>query len=707
MRFKYIFFLLGVLVLSTSLNAQYSLRNFKTITSKGEIPQEFYTYLSPNSDIEPKMKALFSSGLLIYGSELNDYLNTIKVKLLKDYPEYQEKIKIFIYRSTTTNLYSDSNVVIINLGLISRVQNESELAFFMAHEISHILLHHQRKFKKSSIDYQQNSGDINNVYHYRSEEQELEADLFAFDDLFVKSGYNLEDLAGAFYLLENLNCNYSEQILNKAFFETSYYTFPESYFQQNLFTKEVVNNKTEIGDNMHIKHMNKIIALRKIQFNKWIDSQTKLMGASFLQSDSLFFYIRNLARFESLNIDLTFYNFNDLMYNLAVLIHQFPDNPFINQVCIAAHYNLFIQRSYSDKITLLINYKEVDGEKQFYHFFYNKLSRDELGLISLRYAWEAHKAYPDNNYFFQVAKSIVKVLHEKNKLNYNDYSDYPMNFDLSTIVEDTTTVLPKEVPKNKYTRIKSKSVVKVIPTKKFNTLNYMLVELRKDSLFMNLIEVGLKEYEDDKVLDAITEKRFQNLITDFVVVNPSCVKTQNNNKVELYNNEVVYNPINYSIKKLKLTNKIVSLNDLNSYNDEKYNHFVKMQLYFYNFSLASTYNIIYYQSIDIQHTCDYFGSDNFNFVQATYTHNKNRIYRRIYYTPFLFFNPIASPFTFLHMFARTSDVESYFIIVNAVTSQTEYVNILKTEDYNWKQILSQFIYNNYYDISKKQLRDEK
>jgi hypothetical protein len=570
-------------------------------------------------------------------------------------------------------------------------------------------LKHQRKFKKNSEEYLQNSGDVFNLYHYRSETQELEADQFAFDSLYLKSGYCLEDLAGAFYLIENTKCNYSEQVFNKAFFETPYYSFPSNYFLQTLFTKEVVNTKKGIKESDQITLLYKIFAHRKIQFNKWIDSQTKSKGSSFIQPDSLFYYIRNLARFESLNLDLTFYNFNDLMYNLAVLIHQFPDNPFLNQMCIAAHYDFFVYRNYSDKITLLENYKEVEGEKQFYHFFYNKLSRDELGLLTLRYAWEAHKAYPDNTYFYQVAKSVVKILHEKNRLNYNDYSDYPMNFDLSTIVEDTTSLETPEVPKNKYTRIKTQSYAKVIPTKKFNTLNYMLVELRKDPQFMSLIEEGLKVYEDEKIIGALTEKKFNNLVTDFLVVNPTCVKSRKQTNEEYFKNDIIFNPIRYSISKLNLNNPILSLIDFNSFNEEKYNHFVKLQLYYYNFSFASTFNIVYYQSINIKPTCDYFGSENLNFVSAVYTHNKDRVYRRIYFIPFLFMNPVASPFTLAHIAARTTDLKAYFIIVNAVTSQTEYVKIFNTTDYNWKQLLSQFVYDNYSDISKKKkgIKNEK
>jgi hypothetical protein len=679
-------------------SAQYDLSQFSKLESKGDFPKEFSYYLSDTTNKDVKMSFLFSSGLVVYGSEINQYLDNIKDRLLSDFPDMKDQFSIYLYKSTAPNLYSDGKVVMINLGIINKVENESELAFIIAHEIAHILLKHERfkRDRKESVAYYEQ--DLNNEYHNKTATQELEADEYAIEKLYSKSGYSIKDIDNVFYLWNHIFANYEEQTFERSFFETPYYSFPNSYFLTSTAEMDAPSEE-ELKE---IKNKKPVNLLERTDHFELLKSNYNLNdGTPFIQPEAQFIYIRNLARFESLNVDMIFQNFDDLLYNVAVLIHQFPDNKFVNMICIAAHYDFYMQKMFSNEISILKNYKKVEGAKQYYHFFYNKLSKDELGMLALRYAWQASKVYPENPYFLKISKNIIKNLQEKKKLEYSNYSDYPMNIDVSTIPKDTVSTVTTTSPKGRGSRIKERQSVKIIPTEKFKTLNYMLVDLRKDSLFMVAVENGLKEVEDQEVLSVIDDKRFKGEVDNFVVFNPLNYREKSISlKMEEQNKEI-YKTVKQSLKALHNDTKVLSLLDLSQFDTEMYNHYTHIQLYFYNMLHGATFDGIYFQSNHIKPTCDYFNSENFNFILSKYTPKNDRIYKRLYLLPLAAVNPVSAPITLAHMYARSYAISSIFLVVNVLDSKVNYLSALNITDYNGKLIRNQFIYDNYYSIIKK------
>jgi hypothetical protein len=682
-----------------NISAQYDLNQFSKLESKGTFPKEFQYYLSDTADKDMKMSFLFSSGLVLFGSEINQYLDQIKDRLLSDFPEMKDQISIFVYKSTAPNIYTDGKVVIINLGLINKVENESELAFIIAHEMAHIMLKHERykRDRRESVTYYEQ--DLKNEYHNKTATQELEADEYAIEKLYSKSGYSIKDIDNVFYLWNHIFSNYAEQPFERSFFETPYYTFPNSY----ILTSAADMDAPSDDEMNEIKKLKPVNLLERSEHFELLKSNYNINdGAPFLQPEPLFYFIRNLARFESLNVDMIFQNFDDLLYNTAVLIHQFPDNKFVNMICVAAHYDFYIQKMFSDEMTLLKNYKKVEEAKQYYHFFYNKLSKDELGMLALRYAWQASKAYPENPYFLKISKNIIQKLHEKKKLEYTNYSDYPMNTDVSTIPKDTVSInTPTTSPKGRGSRIKEKQSVKIIPTEKFKTLNYMLVELRKDSLFMQYVENGLKEVEDQEVLSVIDDKRFKGEVDNFVVFNPLNYQEKSISKKQKEQNIEISKVVKQALNLLHYDAKVLSFQDLSQFDAEMYNHYSNIQLYFYNMLQSATIESIFFQSNYIKPTCDYFNSENFNFILSKYTPKNDRIYKRIYLFPLAVLNPVSAPITLAHMYARSYEINAIFLVVNVLDSKVNYISALQITDYNGKLIRNQFIYDNYYTIIKK------
>lgn len=72
------------------------------------------------------------------------YLNAIVTEIVKANPVLKnEEIKCYFSRSGVPNAaYLGEGVIVVNMGLFSRLENESQAAFVLCHELSHLCLRH-------------------------------------------------------------------------------------------------------------------------------------------------------------------------------------------------------------------------------------------------------------------------------------------------------------------------------------------------------------------------------------------------------------------------------------------------------------------------------------------------------------------------------------------------------------------------------------
>ena len=90
------------------------------------------------------LKGRVAFDYFIFNSEWNSYFNKIKKKVSKANPSFNfSDIRILISRDEEFNAYSvGEGTIILNIGLLNKIENESQLAFILCHEFSHYLLNH-------------------------------------------------------------------------------------------------------------------------------------------------------------------------------------------------------------------------------------------------------------------------------------------------------------------------------------------------------------------------------------------------------------------------------------------------------------------------------------------------------------------------------------------------------------------------------------
>ncbi len=86
---------------------------------------------------------------------LDKYLNGILAKLLAQWPlAVDQKVRVMVTTERSFNARATLNDIVLSMGILGDVESEDELAFVIAHELSHILLRHQDTndyFAKQSV----------------------------------------------------------------------------------------------------------------------------------------------------------------------------------------------------------------------------------------------------------------------------------------------------------------------------------------------------------------------------------------------------------------------------------------------------------------------------------------------------------------------------------------------------------------------------
>ena len=173
--------LLAILVLcsvASFAQPQLSVNNYAPIESQGSFPADLKKAANtPKSDKEysPFLVSMLNQGRILYGTEMNLYLDNIKEKLLVNHPQLQQEVHVYILQSTIVNAYSLPNgTILMTMGMLAQVTNEAELAFVLAHEIAHYSEHHSKADNSKSKDKDAVSRYMR--YHQFSREQEFAAD---------------------------------------------------------------------------------------------------------------------------------------------------------------------------------------------------------------------------------------------------------------------------------------------------------------------------------------------------------------------------------------------------------------------------------------------------------------------------------------------------------------------------------------------------
>jgi beta-barrel assembly-enhancing protease len=375
---------------------------------------------------------LMRSGDILFGDTISQYLAKVVNQLSPDQKAGTRQIEVYTLRTPVVNAFAtDRGILFVSLGMLARVETEAQLAFVLAHELSHVQEQHGLELflkeqtlsvggsRKSNIGSRNDKSAFSrNLY---SKEHELEADSEGFK-LFEKSKYSFASTERMFDLLKFANQPFDNQPFERSFFESNTFQLPRIAWLDSTLT---IVGTAEDEDDKESTHPN--LEKRRTQYKNLLSDVKDQSGSDYLVSESMFKHVRNLARFELSQTYLHELEIANTVYNSYLLLKQFPNNLYLEKtIAKALYYNAKFE-SDNDYVRYK-TWRNVEGEVQALHYLFDTLTSREATVLATRYVYQLAKKYPNDTELSQLRDDLF--------IELGQYSDALSDFKLTEITPD-------------------------------------------------------------------------------------------------------------------------------------------------------------------------------------------------------------------------------------------------------------------------------
>ena len=426
--------------LISSLFAQ-DMANYERLTASGKVPayfqiaflEKFNPFVTEtDSSISRESEEAFweesnqyinqllLSGKVLYNDPVTIYIKQVADHLLRKKPDLRRKLRFFAVRSPSINAFSSNQgVVLVNLGLIARLENEAQLAFILSHEISHIVKKHQRDTYLASQNLEsqlKETKDRETVkqlllkHKLYSQNTERQADYEGLE-LFLTSGYDPGLLPRCFDILISNYVGYEDKSFDPHFLEGKRFTFPNPYFvaPPDSFPAPLYAYNPEINGS-HPAAMERKELLQKFLENRNRERSSK---KEFLVGQQEFEHIREICRFETCFALLAEKEYEKSLFWSYLLSQKYPKNRFLEKSVLNALYGITKFKLSGRFYDIHNNYEEVPGKAQNLFLGFEQLAPHATLAITLSYGWEIFQKYPEDaelNLIFQdLRKELLRI----------------------------------------------------------------------------------------------------------------------------------------------------------------------------------------------------------------------------------------------------------------------------------------------------------
>lgn len=399
------------------------------------------------------LNEMMVNGRVLFGDPMTNYLNDIVGNLVEGNRELNTNIKVYTYRSSVPNAFMTINGnLFVTTGLLAQVQNETEIALIMAHEIGH----HANDDLKRGFQNELNTSKIatsqdffNSTTYDYSRELELEADLYGLN-LLVESGvYNPEEALSLFDVLL-----------------FAYLPYDEIPFDFNMLLPEGIN----APDDFIIRKANPITAFEDYDDSESTHPNIKARKGEYVEAllemespgelpinplgDARFNEIQKIARENVLRQDLMHRNYIRAIYNgfLMTRHDSTPNESISASIGFALHALSRYKKEemYSD---VVMKTSDVEGQLHPVHHFFEKCDDVDLAALALAYNYKLHLAYPENAFIEQNYKNSLDEIVWEYEWPLSDFTHDPAEAEatMDTLTEEEVNALSK-IDKIKYQR---------------------------------------------------------------------------------------------------------------------------------------------------------------------------------------------------------------------------------------------------------------
>jgi len=521
--------------------------NYQPLENTGTIPEEFITpssqkYKTAIESIEAKEKArtqkdykdfylesnfiiddLLQSTRVLFNDPLTDYINKVADELLKDDPEMRKKLRFYAVRSSAVNAFAtNQGIIFVNVGLLAQLESEAQLAFILAHEITHVRHGHALDMflESQKIDrYTRRTDLVKNTSfddrlvakNFYSKELETHADKEGLE-LYLKSNYSLKDLDGVFDVLQYAYLPFDLEPFTRDFFENEFISLPDEYF----LPEEDLNGIDGEYEEDESKSTHPSVEKRRETCANTIAKLSNDNRQRFVIGDQAKFNtIRDIARFELVYYYLHQFRYQEAIYACYILQKKYPNSSYLKKIIAQSLYGYAKFKNelkgikpysvtYIDDDLNTDNmgsraHEDIEGPSQQVYYSLAQMSAKETTVLALRYVWDAVKVLPNDPELLRIQDDLFLEFNYHYK-SLKKFATAEKGEEVSTTnTAEATTEKQSEEALSKYDKIKkqkkTKEKAEAEEEEEYDFTIYAFSDVVEDKTFQQLFEKGKKEKE--------------------------------------------------------------------------------------------------------------------------------------------------------------------------------------------------------------------
>ncbi len=437
-----------------------------TLSKRERMVREQY-YLESGFGIDEMMR----SGVVLYNTEYNAYLDKIADHLLRDNTELRMQLHFYILRSPVVNAFAGAGGnIFISMGLLAMLENEAELAFVMGHEIGHIALEHGLEFYVKANEIDKNSDDnalfkrsssfdmssiAKNLY---SQDLEKSADLFGID-LLLKSKYvaDTNTLNAVFDVLKFAYLPYEDQPFPIDFFEGPHYAISKNLILDSI--KQISGTPELPSKKESLKNTHPSIGERRKIIREKLLEQNGRGNQYYVVSEASFKNLRDDSRYTLPMYYLHNQFFQDAIYLSYLGLQRNPDDANLKKVIAKALTGYTKFRNSKEETTYAekARFEDYEGQQQQLYFLLWAMYDVEFNVMSLLYTFQLHLDYPDDPEILPLCQTLVNDLVY---YHFNDEDDFKIGETISRdslyLLSDIANPKLKVAPPSKTSKVKTR-----------------------------------------------------------------------------------------------------------------------------------------------------------------------------------------------------------------------------------------------------------
>jgi Zn-dependent protease with chaperone function len=393
-----------------------------------------------------RISSMINSGDFYVNDEISQYLEEIISKIDPDNNNETGIYRVLLSKSSIPNAFCVvDGTVIVNIGLIGIMENESQLAGVLAHEISHFKKKHSLKQVKASLE-NQSSGRRSYTSQYLSmkysRESEYEADAGGLN-LVAASPFNANDYSRALELVTGGAPQDTTGVDVLAFFKSDVFKLDTSIITDKevkrvLRKSSKKEGKTLLSGNDDMFESHPEGQKRQLAATEILSSIDYKAPTTTLNSD-VFKRFQRLASYEMVKNDYFRAEYLQGLHNALKLLDKYPSDQFAQNMIVSNLYwlcNLKSAGVLSDLLdeTEIMNITSLAKLK----LIFKETPNDELGKFLFTYLkklWEADNSNETVLYYLASAADI-HLGKETAKIHYKNYSTkFPKGIYISNVNE--------------------------------------------------------------------------------------------------------------------------------------------------------------------------------------------------------------------------------------------------------------------------------